>query len=225
MTLGKQLAVALFAGALAGGTAGTIGALGAIAIVKSLEKDGASESSAGEENEAAASATTPGELRVLSQPAGAAVTLDGTSSGATPLDLDAPAGIHTVAFALDGYAAHAVDVSLDPGETMTLSVALTAAPEEAETGPAERVGGGGGRRRFAMPRRDCDAESRECDNACDSAQFSCWSSCQYCGSCVTSMTWEECNRICNTCRQGCEQNELFCNRQCEGQAAACRASQ
>jgi hypothetical protein len=77
------------------------------------------------------------------------------------------------------------------------------------------------RERPEPPRRDCSGERSRCRDKCDSAAFSCRSSCQYCGSCLTSMTWDECNRICNTCKQGCEQNEKFCESSCEHQYESC----
>lgn len=54
----------------------------------------------------------------------------------------------------------------------------------------------------------------DCRRRCDSASFDCTSRCQYCGSCTTDKTWEQCNSICNTCKQGCEQNERFCRSSC-----------
>ncbi|HEX6839584.1 MAG TPA: hypothetical protein VF334_23565, partial [Polyangia bacterium] len=57
--------------------------------------------------------------------------------------------------------------------------------------------------------------SREdCRRRCDDAAFDCRARCQYCGSCTTDKTWDQCNAICNTCRQGCEQNEGFCRAAC-----------
>ncbi len=75
---------------------------------------------------------------------------------------------------------------------------------------------------YEPPARDCSGERSSCRSACDDAEFSCTSRCQYCGSCVTSMTWDECNRICNTCKQGCEQNLKFCESSCENRYDSCR---
>jgi hypothetical protein len=61
-----------------------------------------------------------------------------------------------------------------------------------------------------------DAQRSECKRRCDDAAFSCRASCSYCGSCTTDKTWEWCNATCNTCRQGCEQNEKFCKASCGG---------
>ena len=58
------------------------------------------------------------------------------------------------------------------------------------------------------------AQRDECRRRCDDAAFDCRSRCQYCGSCTTDKTWDQCNAICNTCRQGCEQNERFCQSAC-----------
>lgn len=75
------------------------------------------------------------------------------------------------------------------------------------------------------PRRDCSGESYTCTQGCSNADFSCRSSCPYCGTCVSSMTWDECNRQCNTCRTGCEQNKKFCEASCSSQKTNCEASQ
>ncbi|HEY1586374.1 MAG TPA: hypothetical protein VGH63_11850, partial [Polyangia bacterium] len=61
---------------------------------------------------------------------------------------------------------------------------------------------------------DRGAMRDDCRRRCDSAAFDCRASCQYCGTCTTDKTWEQCNSICNTCRQGCEQNEKFCRVAC-----------
>lgn len=61
-----------------------------------------------------------------------------------------------------------------------------------------------------------DAQRSECKRRCDDAAFSCRASCSYCGSCTSDKTWEWCNQTCNTCRQGCEQNEKFCKASCGG---------
>lgn len=61
---------------------------------------------------------------------------------------------------------------------------------------------------------DRSAQRDDCRRRCDDAAFSCRASCQYCGSCTTDKTWDQCNNICNTCKQGCEQNERFCQAAC-----------
>ena len=71
-------------------------------------------------------------------------------------------------------------------------------------------GGGGGASSSSTPGPD----RGECRRRCDSASFDCTSRCQYCGSCTTDKTWDQCNAICNTCKQGCEQNERFCQSSC-----------
>ena len=209
---------AVFAGALAGGLTGVFGGLGVVAVWKGLSEKPDEEIAAEPEETPAVSAV--GKLRVLSQPAGATVSVDGRAAGATPLELTSPPGIHALAFALDGHEPHRLDVSLDPGESMTVSVSLLPTPEEEpEARPAGR--GGGGYRGPVASRRNCSGEQHECERACDDAAWSCRGGCMYCSGCVTSMSQEECTRICNTCRQGCEQNELFCDRQCEAQARSC----
>jgi uncharacterized membrane protein YgcG len=77
-------------------------------------------------------------------------------------------------------------------------------------GGGGRGGGSGG----ATPAFDPRAQRDECRRRCDDAAFSCRASCSYCGSCTSDKTWEWCNQTCNTCRQGCEQNEKFCKAAC-----------
>lgn len=74
------------------------------------------------------------------------------------------------------------------------------------------------------PRRDCSGERSTCRSHCDDAEWSCGTRCQYCGSCVSSMTWEQCNNICNTCKQGCKQNLEFCKSTCESNYDICEDS-
>jgi hypothetical protein len=61
---------------------------------------------------------------------------------------------------------------------------------------------------------DPRAQRDACKKRCDDAAFDCRSRCQYCGSCTTDKTWDWCNATCNSCRQGCEQNERFCQSSC-----------
>lgn len=55
-----------------------------------------------------------------------------------------------------------------------------------------------------------------CRHRCDDAASSCRSSCTRCYSCTTDKTQEWCTEQCNTCKQGCEQNESFCKTSCGG---------
>jgi hypothetical protein len=52
----------------------------------------------------------------------------------------------------------------------------------------------------------------DCIQRCDHASFDCNSRCSTCYGC--SATWDECNRLCHSCKQGCEQNERFCRSSC-----------
>lgn len=64
-------------------------------------------------------------LRVLSEPAGASVTLDGRHRGRTPLTLEVPPGqTHRVALFLPGHADASREVRLASGQTRTLEVQL-----------------------------------------------------------------------------------------------------
>jgi hypothetical protein len=68
----------------------------------------------------------------------------------------------------------------------------------------------------SAPTVNLSAQRDACRKRCDDASFDCRSRCQYCGSCTTDKTWEWCNATCNNCRQGCEQNERFCQASCGG---------
>jgi hypothetical protein len=61
---------------------------------------------------------------------------------------------------------------------------------------------------------DPRAQRDACKRRCDDAAFSCRGSCSYCYGCTTDKTQEWCTSTCNTCKQGCEQNEKFCQAQC-----------
>ncbi len=61
---------------------------------------------------------------------------------------------------------------------------------------------------------DPRAQREACRKRCDDAAFSCRVSCTYCNGCTSDKTQEWCTTTCNTCRQGCEQNEKFCQVQC-----------
>jgi hypothetical protein len=72
------------------------------------------------------------------------------------------------------------------------------------------------------PRRDCSGERSVCKDHCDRAGWDCSTRCQYCGSCPTSsMTWEQCNQTCSSCKQSCEQSERFCVSGCDSSYAIC----
>jgi hypothetical protein len=78
------------------------------------------------------------------------------------------------------------------------------------TARAERPSSSGGGSSAPDPRVQRDA----CKKRCDDASFDCRSRCMYCGSCTSDKTWEWCNATCNSCKQGCEQNERFCQSSC-----------
>ncbi len=192
-----------------------------------------------------------GTLEVVSVPPDGTVTVDARLVGLTPIDrLDLAAGRHAVVIEVHGYQPYIGTITIEARGASALEAHLAeigkqghstgrhsgagqavdrvpaappAAAPEAEAKSKSRSRST--RSRPRAPRRNCSNEESACNSKCDDAQFSCWSGCQYCGSCVTSMTSEECNRICNTCRDGCERNEKFCEATCEGVGDACRASQ
>jgi hypothetical protein len=74
------------------------------------------------------------------------------------------------------------------------------------------------------PRRDCSGEKSQCRDSCSRANGDCRFNCPNCVSCPSSVGWDECNRQCNTCRGGCEQNVKFCESSCESNYSSCNAS-
>jgi hypothetical protein len=79
-----------------------------------------------------------GKLDLRSEPAGAAVYVDGKFAGHTPLILDLEAGEHRVKLAKIGYLDKSRVVRLRPGETMAVSLVLTASAVTAEEAAAGR---------------------------------------------------------------------------------------
>jgi hypothetical protein len=72
----------------------------------------------------------PGVIAVRSEPAGAAIALDGTDTGrVTPADVEAAPGEHTIAVSLAGYASASQTVTVGFGARQELAIpALTATP-------------------------------------------------------------------------------------------------
>jgi hypothetical protein len=105
---------------------------------------------------ASATVVRAGEpVTIASEPAGAAVFLDGRPRGVTPLRLsDLPAGDHRVRLVMSGYLDNSRVLRLKPGEPREVRVKLT--PHTAETPlraaqvdtnpPPQRQGGGGGKK-------------------------------------------------------------------------------
>ncbi len=214
-----ELLVAALVGAVAGGTAGTLGGAGA-----GLGAGYAtSEANQSELDTPPPASDAPGSLRVLTQPAGASVAMDGHALGASPVDVRAASGMHTVALALEGYEPHEVHLSVPAGGSFTLSVPLVAIPETPDAGveaPApRRVGGGGGGSR--RPRRDCTGERYRCESGCRDAESSCEFRCPGCSSCTTTEGWDSCRARCESCRQSCRNNRGFCEEQCETSEDQC----
>ena len=74
--------------------------------------------------------TAEGTLVITSEPAGAAVVVDGESSGAvTPTEVSVAPGDHEVALALSGYELSTESVTVAAGARAEVSVALTVMPE------------------------------------------------------------------------------------------------
>jgi tetratricopeptide (TPR) repeat protein len=78
----------------------------------------------------AATAPATGTVTVTSDPPGAAIVVDGESSGATaPTELTLGPGEHSIALALSGYELATESVTVTAGGTHTVSATLTAMPE------------------------------------------------------------------------------------------------
>lgn len=66
-----------------------------------------------------------GTIKVSSKPPGALVILDGKEIGLTPIEIPAvPAGRHRLAFRLEGYKPHEVEVAVEPQKVAEVSVRL-----------------------------------------------------------------------------------------------------
>lgn len=67
-----------------------------------------------------------GQLRVVSDPPGAAVTIDGDKAGATPWEQSVLAGAHSVTVERPGYRRETVSVQVEKDATATVDLALVA---------------------------------------------------------------------------------------------------
>lgn len=81
---------------------------------------------------------TPGEFRLVSVPAGAAVSVDGQAQmGETPMDLKLAPGKHTIEIVANGFERKTIEVDIAPAGKSEESVELTeAAPAEPVAAPA-----------------------------------------------------------------------------------------
>jgi len=97
-----------------------------------------------------AGAESAGTLTVVSEPAGAAVFVDGQFAGHTPIDVkDLVPGDHRVRLVKDGFLENGRIVNVAAGKAGTLQVRLTArsasgAPSQGQPGGGISSGGGGG---------------------------------------------------------------------------------
>ncbi|HEU5452305.1 MAG TPA: protein kinase [Terriglobales bacterium] len=92
----------------------------------------------------AAAGTSKGYLEVTSDPAGAAIVVDGQPSGqVTPNKIEVNAGPHRVVLQLSGYGAETVLVNVGVGQTLNLTPKLSKPQEQATATaakPADRAG-------------------------------------------------------------------------------------
>lgn len=85
-----------------------------------------------------APAPTLGTLKVESIPPGAGLTIDGKERGVTPLETTLPAGPHEIRFQLSNHQPVQSTVTLQAGQTQTVSMTLTPLPApKAATPPVE----------------------------------------------------------------------------------------
>ena len=82
-----------------------------------------------------------GQLRCTSMPAGASVTVDGKAIGVTPLKADVPAGKHEIAVRHPTHEDETREVTVRPGESVDLDVAMRPIPGggESPTGPTKTL--------------------------------------------------------------------------------------
>ncbi len=81
---------------------------------------------------------TPARVRITSEPAGAAIALDGEGTGKeTPAELEVPAGEHELSLSREGFAPVRRQLVLAPGEQKALQLTLEAQASEAPEGIAE----------------------------------------------------------------------------------------
>jgi hypothetical protein len=90
-------------------------------------------------------APLPGVVRVESGDVAARVSVDGEAAGATPAELELPAGGHEVVIAADGYEMETRSIALVPGAVEIVSVVLAPLPAAAETPSVEEEEGIGAR--------------------------------------------------------------------------------
>jgi ABC-type phosphate transport system substrate-binding protein len=72
-----------------------------------------------------AQASTTGTIIINTIPAGASVSVDGSSTGVSPLNVDIAPGTHAILIELADYNDVATSVSVVAGSTHTLNVSLT----------------------------------------------------------------------------------------------------
>jgi hypothetical protein len=89
-------------------------------------------------------APADGGLSVVTDPAGAAVYVNGESKGVTPLQIDRiAAGDHRVTVVKDGYLENSRVVRVEPGEEQALEVKLTSSAGQPRYAAQIQPGGGG----------------------------------------------------------------------------------
>lgn len=69
----------------------------------------------------------PGKLRIETEPPKASFSIDGNPAGTTPFEGDVPQGEHTLEVGLEGYKTVQQQFSLEPGQRLSLKLALSAA--------------------------------------------------------------------------------------------------
>lgn len=80
--------------------------------------------------------TLPAEYTFTTEPAGAAISIDGTPAGVTPLKTKLAPGNHKLELSLTGYETSTIEILVEGGSLVEQPLALTALPKEAPPEPA-----------------------------------------------------------------------------------------
>lgn len=87
------------------------------------------------EPETPAEVVTTGTAKLDSSPSGASITINGNRQGATPLQLNLPAGSYEVQWQLEGYQTAKEILEIKPGETQSTRVVLNPVPPPEKPAP------------------------------------------------------------------------------------------
>jgi hypothetical protein len=89
-------------------------------------------------------AVAPTRMKVVTEPAGARVRIDGTDVGASPVEVPTAAGTHTIEIVRDGYRVEKTEADVRSGVTETFSFRLVRLPKTPQWLPWAAIGVGTG---------------------------------------------------------------------------------